>query len=152
MIGTDPMLRVKELAIFGKAPAFAEKLHVGRPNLGNRDRLLQRFSDMLDRNWLTNDGPLVREFEARIADIAGGRHCVAMANATIALEIASRALDMTGEVIVPAFTFVATAHAQTADWHRNAYLREPNVSMRFPLTLRPEPSSGSATSPFGATR
>ncbi len=39
------------------------------------------------------------------------RHCVAMCNATIALEIAIRALELSGEVIVPSFTFVATAHA-----------------------------------------
>src|SRR6201993_4495041 len=105
------MLRVKELAIFGKAPAFAEKLHVGRPNLGNRDRLLQRFADMLDRNWLTNDGPFVRDFEARLAEFVGVRNCVVMCNATVSLEIAIRALGLAGEVIVPSFTFIATAHS-----------------------------------------
>ena len=41
----------------------------------------------------------------------GVRHCVAMCNGTIALEIAIRALDLKGEVIVPSYTFVATAHA-----------------------------------------
>ena len=100
-----------DLAIFGKPPAFAEKVHVGRPNLGNRERLFERINDMLDRNWLTNDGPYVQEFEKRIAEFTGMRHCVAMCNATIALEIAIRALDLTGEVIVPSFTFIATAHA-----------------------------------------
>jgi dTDP-4-amino-4,6-dideoxygalactose transaminase len=111
LIKTIPKLRVQELAIFGKAPAFAEKLHVGRPNLGNRDRLLQRFGDMLDRNWLTNDGPFVREFETRLAEFVGVRNCVVMCNATVSLEIAIRALGLTGEVIVPSFTFIATAHA-----------------------------------------
>ena len=41
----------------------------------------------------------------------GVRHCVAMCNATIALEIAIRALGLKGEVILPSYTFVATAHA-----------------------------------------
>src|SRR4030067_2600282 len=36
---------------------------------------------------------------------------LAICNATIALEITIRALGMTGEVIVPSFTFIATAHA-----------------------------------------
>jgi dTDP-4-amino-4,6-dideoxygalactose transaminase len=111
LIKTIPKLRVQELAIFGKAPAFAEKLHVGRPNLGNRDRLLQRIGDMLDRNWLTNDGPFVRDFETRLAEFVGVRNCVVMCNATVSLEIAIRALGLTGEVIVPSFTFIATAHA-----------------------------------------
>jgi dTDP-4-amino-4,6-dideoxygalactose transaminase len=100
-----------DLAIFGRTPAFDQKLHVGRPNLGNRERLFERLSDMLDRNWLTNDGPYVREFENRIAEFVGARHCVAMCNGTVALEIATRALGLTGEVIVPSFTFVATAHS-----------------------------------------
>ncbi len=66
---------------------------------------------MLDRNWFTNNGPYVQEFEKRIAEFSGVRHCIAMCNATIALEIAIRALGLGGEVIVPSFTFVATAHA-----------------------------------------
>src|SRR5262249_13584345 len=64
-----------------------------------------------DRKWLTNDGPYVQEFERRIADLVGVKHCIAMCNATVALEIAIRALGMRGEVILPSFTFIATANA-----------------------------------------
>ncbi|HYP52577.1 MAG TPA: DegT/DnrJ/EryC1/StrS family aminotransferase [Pyrinomonadaceae bacterium] len=103
--------RLEELAIFGGAPAFAETLHVGRPNVGDRASLLARINDLLDRRWLTNDGPFVQEFERKVAALVGVKHCVAMCNATVALEIAIRALGMTGEVIIPSFTFVATAHA-----------------------------------------
>ncbi len=102
---------MNQLAILGGTPAFEEELHVGRPNIGDRDALLRRFDDILDRRWLTNRGPYVREFEARLADMAGVKHCVVMANATVALEIAIRATGMTGEVIVPSLTFVAAAHA-----------------------------------------
>ena len=103
--------RSDELAIFGGMPAFNEKLHVGRPNIGNRQRLLERIDDVLDRRWLTNNGPYVQEFERRIADMVGVKHCVAMCNATVALEITIRALELWGEVIVPSMTFIATAHA-----------------------------------------
>lgn len=102
---------IDSLAIFGGDPAFAEKLHVGRPNIGNRERLLERFNNILDTKWLSNMGPYEREFEQRVADMIGVRHCIAMCNATVALEIAIRALGMTGEVLIPSFTFVATAHA-----------------------------------------
>ncbi len=108
---TQPEFQQIDLAIFGRPPAFAEKVHVGRPNVGNRERLLGRINDMLDRNWLTNDGPYVQQFEKQIAEFVGARHCVAMCNGTVALEIAIRALGLAGEVIVPSFTFVATAHA-----------------------------------------
>jgi dTDP-4-amino-4,6-dideoxygalactose transaminase len=73
--------------------------------------MLRRVNEIFDRRWFTNDGPLVREFEARIQELVGVKHCVAMCNATIALEIAIRALELHGEVIVPAYTFIATAHA-----------------------------------------
>jgi dTDP-4-amino-4,6-dideoxygalactose transaminase len=100
-----------DLALFGGAPMFDHLLHVGAPNIGDREKLFARLGEILDRRWLTNNGPMVRDFERRIADYVGVQHCVAMCNATIALEIAVRALGMSGEVIVPSMTFVATAHA-----------------------------------------
>jgi dTDP-4-amino-4,6-dideoxygalactose transaminase len=100
-----------DLAIHGGPPAFAEPVHVGRPNIGNRDAFLQNVGKILDNHWLTNNGPMVQEFERRIAQFLGVKHCVAMCNGTIALEIAIRALGLEGEVIVPSWTFVATAHA-----------------------------------------
>ncbi len=106
-----PRNEIGALAILGGAPTFAQPLHVGRPNIGSRAALLARLDEMLDRRWFTNDGPLVREFEQRVAAFAGAKHCVAMCNATVALEIAIRALGLRGEVIVPSYTFVATAHA-----------------------------------------
>jgi len=103
--------RVEDLAIFGGPPSFPRELHVGRPNIGNRARLLERINDLLDRKWLTNDGPYLQEFEQRICQLMGVKHCVAVCNATIGLEILTRAIGLSGEVILPSFTFIATAHA-----------------------------------------
>ncbi len=104
-------IQINELAVLGGKPAFDETLHVGRPNIGSRERLLARINDMLDRRWLSNNGPFLLELEQKLADLLGVKHCVVMTNATIALEIAARALGLRGEVIVPSFTFVASAHA-----------------------------------------
>lgn len=100
----------ESLAFFRGKPFFSECLHVGRPNIGNRGRLMARFKDMLDRRWLTNAGFYVKEFEKQVAQYLNVKHCVAMCNGTVALETAVRALGLKGEVIVPSFTFVATAH------------------------------------------
>ncbi len=100
-----------DLAINGAPPAFAEPVHVGRPNIGNREVFLRHVDRILDNERLTNNGPMVQEFERRIAQHLSVKHCVAMCNGTIALEIAIRALGLEGEVIVPSWTFVATAHA-----------------------------------------
>lgn len=102
---------INDLAIFGGPRAFADNLHVGRPNIGDREAFLERVNDALDRRWLTNNGPFLKEFEARMAEYLGVRHFIAVSNGTLALQIAVRAADLQGEVIVPAFTFVATAHA-----------------------------------------
>ncbi len=84
---------------------------MGRPNLGDRARLQERIDAMLDARWFSNGGPLVCEFEERIARHLGVKHCIATCNGTTALMLAIRGLDLKGEVIVPSFTFVATAHA-----------------------------------------
>jgi dTDP-4-amino-4,6-dideoxygalactose transaminase len=103
-----------DLAFLGGPPAFEEPLHVGRPNVGNRAGFLRRVEAILDSRWFTNNGPMVQAFEQAIAAYLGVKHCVATCNGTAALQNAIGALDLTGEVIVPSFTFVATAHALQA--------------------------------------
>lgn len=107
----DENHQIENLAIFGGAPSFEEKLHVGRPNIGDRQALMQRIEDILDSRWLTNNGRYVQEFERELSDLLGVKHCIAVCNATVGLEIALKAADLSGEVIVPSFTFIATAHA-----------------------------------------
>jgi dTDP-4-amino-4,6-dideoxygalactose transaminase len=102
---------LQDFAILNGPPLFTKKYHVGRPNIGDRAALLERINDILDRRWLTNNGQYVQELERRIAGLIGVRHCVAMCNGTVALEIAIRAMEMAEEVIVPSFTFIATAHS-----------------------------------------
>lgn len=100
-----------DLAINGASPAFDQALHVGRPNIGDREAFLKYAEEMFDRRWLSNNGPLVQEFERRVGEYHGVKHCISMCNGTVALEIAIRALGLDGEVIVPSYTFIATAHA-----------------------------------------
>jgi len=102
---------INQLAIFSGNPIFVEKLYVGRPNIGNRESFMSRINDIFDRRWFTNNGQYVQELERKLAEFIGVKHCIAMCNATIALEIVIRGLGLTGEVIVPSFTFVATPHS-----------------------------------------
>jgi dTDP-4-amino-4,6-dideoxyglucose len=105
-----------ELAILGGPPAFAEPLHVGRPNVGDREAVLRGIGEAIDDRWLSNNGAKLLAFERRLSEQLGGLHCVATCNATLGLQIALRALGVEGEVVLPAFTFVATAHAVA--WER----------------------------------
>ena len=77
----------------------------------DKAKVLEKISQVLDNQWLTNVGPLSLELEERIAQMLGVKHCICVCNATIGLELLQRALDLKGEVIIPSFTFIATAHS-----------------------------------------
>lgn len=100
-----------DLAAFGGAPLFDTPVHVGQPNIGDQDLFIKYVDDILKSRWLSNNGPFVKKFERKIEELLSVRNCVAMCNGTIALELAIRALGIKGEVIVPSFTFIATAHS-----------------------------------------
>ncbi len=70
------------------------------------------LKDALDRNFI-NDGPLTQEFEAKIANFIGVGHAVAVPSGTtaLALGLMSTGIGQGDEVIVPNFTFIATANA-----------------------------------------
>jgi dTDP-4-amino-4,6-dideoxygalactose transaminase len=102
---------LEDLAVLGGPPAFDSPLHVGRPNIGSREALTGRLNEILDRNWLTNDGPCVAEFEERVAEMLGVGNVIATSSGTSALELLLDARELHGEVILPSLTFIATAHA-----------------------------------------
>ncbi|MEV5885280.1 dTDP-4-dehydro-6-deoxyglucose aminotransferase [Streptomyces sp. NPDC052020] len=100
-----------DLAFFGGPAAFPRPLQVGRPNHIDRQKLFERLGRALDNQWLSNGGPLVQEFEQRVAELAGVRHAVATCNATVGFQLLMHAAGLAGEVIMPSMTFVATPHA-----------------------------------------
>ena len=74
---------VKELAFFGGNPVFNQTLHVGEPNIGNKDSFYKRIDTIFRNNWLTNNGAFVKEFERKIEKLIGVKHCIAMTNKNI---------------------------------------------------------------------
>jgi dTDP-4-amino-4,6-dideoxygalactose transaminase len=86
-------------------------LLVGRPNLGNREVFDRLVEGIFERRWFSNNGQIVKELEKRLCEHLGVRHCIPVCNATIGLQVACHAMNLKGEVLVPAFTFVATPHS-----------------------------------------
>lgn len=81
------------------------------PNLcGNEARYLQRC---VETNFVSSAGEFVNEFERKVAAAAGTRHAVALSSGTCALHLALVAAGVKRDelVIVPAFTFIASANA-----------------------------------------
>jgi dTDP-4-amino-4,6-dideoxygalactose transaminase len=82
-----------------------------------------------EREYLTNNGPLVRELEEKLKAYLELPHCLFLANGTIALQIAIKALDLKGEIITTPFSYVATTSSIVweqckpvfADIHRETF-------------------------------
>ena len=96
-------------AIIGGAPVFAEPLEFNRPTLPAYESLSDDIRSILESGQLTN-GRYVARLE-RQAAAHFGRPAVALANCTSGLILAAKLLGLTGQVIVPSFTFFATCHA-----------------------------------------
>jgi dTDP-4-amino-4,6-dideoxygalactose transaminase len=109
-------VKAPALAILGGLPAFSTPRHVGAPFLPPRQGLHAALDALLDSGWLTNGGPCVHRLETLLAARHGVSQAVAVANGTLALQLVFRALGLRGEILLPAFTFIATAHAAT--WER----------------------------------
>lgn len=61
-----------------------------------------------ERNWLTNNGPLVNDLELKLKEYLDIKHLLFLGNGTIAIQMAIKALELTGEIITTPFSFVAT--------------------------------------------
>lgn len=101
----------QDFAVLGGIPEFTDPLTVGAPNLPDEEELIRRIRNVFASGQLTNNGPVVQEFERRIALELEVRNCICVCNGTMALQVMAAACDLKGEVIVPSLTFVATAHA-----------------------------------------
>ena len=84
------------------------KIPLCKPSLDDAE--LKLVKDVLDSGWLAH-GPKGEEFEKEFASYIGTKHAIALNSCTSALHLAVEASGITGEVIVPSFTFVASANA-----------------------------------------
>ena len=73
---------------------------------------IEEYQELLkgiwDRNWLTNNGPLVNQLELELKSYLDVPHLLYVSNGTIALQIAIKALGITKKIITTPFTYVAT--------------------------------------------
>ena len=97
-------------AILGGAPAFPDGLRLARPAAPPMERFIELLRPSYESGQLTN-GVLVRDLEAKAAAYLGVPRVVAVNSCTAGLMLVLRALHTTGSVVLPSFTFAATAHA-----------------------------------------
>lgn len=81
---------------------------VTKPYLPPIEKYKQYIDRIYESGILTNRGPLLRGLEERLADYLGVKHVVCVANGSLALQVAYKALKLKGEVITTPFSFAAT--------------------------------------------
>jgi dTDP-4-amino-4,6-dideoxygalactose transaminase len=94
----------------GSETGSDSRIPIASPTLPDFESLLPRLREIWSSGELTN-GRTVAELEHRVGEMLPERHLVAVSSCTSGLMLALRALGVHGEVLLPSFTFVATAHA-----------------------------------------
>ncbi len=83
-------------------------INITNPFLPPIEDYKKYLNGIWQRNWLTNNGPLVNELELKLKEYLQVPHLLFLNNGTIALQIAIKALDLKGEIITTPFSYVAT--------------------------------------------
>lgn len=83
-------------------------INVTKTYLPNKEKYQKYVDEIFKSGWVTNNGPMVKELEKRLAEYLGVKNIILVANGTVALEIAYRTLDIKGFAITTPFSFVAT--------------------------------------------
>ena len=89
----------------------AIRFPVTEPHLDESDR--EHLLDAFDSGWISSQGPWLEQFERDFARFTGSAHALSVCNGTMALHLALMALHLGpgDEVIVPTFTYIASANA-----------------------------------------
>ncbi|AMM51664.1 aminotransferase DegT [Rufibacter sp. DG15C] len=63
---------------------------------------------IFQRSWLTNNGPLLNELEEKLKEYLSVQNLLFLSNGTVAIQIAIKAFELSGEIITTPFSYVAT--------------------------------------------
>ena len=96
-------------AILGGKPAFERTLHVARPPQVEWSKVNRKLRKSLESGMLTNMGNVLA-LERKISSMTGAE-CVSVSSATSGLMLLLKTLKVDGHVLMPSFTFSASAHA-----------------------------------------
>ncbi|MDR0913379.1 MAG: DegT/DnrJ/EryC1/StrS family aminotransferase [Methanobrevibacter sp.] len=92
---------------------FKDPVLVTKPLLPDLEKYNEYLERIWDKQWLTNNGPIVNEFKEKLKSKLKSDHVEVFSNGHSALEIAIQSLNLKGDVITTPFTFASTTHAIT---------------------------------------
>jgi dTDP-4-amino-4,6-dideoxygalactose transaminase len=107
-------MKSQDFALLGGTATFEKMLPVGQLYFPSWDRYEAAMRGIFDRRYYTNQGPLVQQLEAKLQEFLDVKHAICVTNATIGLMMAAEAMELSGKVVLPSFTFLASA--QSLSW------------------------------------
>ena len=110
-------------------------INVTKPFSPPLDEVQAYLKDIWERNWFTNNGPLVNELELKLKEYLDLKYFLFLTNGTIAIQLAIKALGLNGKIITTPFSYIATTSSIL--WENC----EPVYADIDPATLNIDPSS-----------
>jgi len=104
----------ESFAICGAEAMFDEAVPIGQLYFPSWERYEASMRGIFEREYYTNNGPLLTKLEGKLQEFFGIRNVVCVTNGTLGLMMAAEALELSGKVILPSFTFIASA--QSLSW------------------------------------
>src|SRR3989304_6315826 len=100
-------MTTSSFAFFGAKPAFDKPIPIGQLYFPSWERYESAFRGIFSRQYYNNNGPLHGELEEKLQHFLGVKHAICVSNATLCLMMVADAMELSGKVILPAFTFIA---------------------------------------------
>lgn len=127
---------------------------VTKPYLPQVKEYDEYINSIWERQWLTNNGPLVNELELKLKKYLDLNHLLYVSNGTMALQIAIRALGLKGEVITTPFSYVATTSSMVWEGCKPVFVDIKSDTFNIDPTkieeaITPQTSAIIATHVFG---
>ncbi|MDB4999562.1 MAG: dTDP-4-amino-4,6-dideoxygalactose transaminase [Mucilaginibacter sp.] len=127
---------------------------VTKPYLPAEKEFKSYVKNIWERQWLTNNGPLVNTLELKLKEYLSLNHLLYVTNGTVALQLAIKALDLTGEIITTPFSFVATTSSIVWQGCKPVFVDiNPNTynidTTKIEAAITPQTSGIIATHVFG---
>ncbi|MDA8155952.1 MAG: DegT/DnrJ/EryC1/StrS family aminotransferase [Actinomycetota bacterium] len=106
-------MNITGFALFGAKPAFEQPVPFGQLYFPTWDRYEAAMRGIFDRQYYNNNGPLHQQLDEKLRDFFVVNHVICVHNATLGLMMLADAMGLSGKVIMPAFTFAASAQSLT---------------------------------------
>jgi dTDP-4-amino-4,6-dideoxygalactose transaminase len=100
-----------------QSPRICNEKHLiplNKPYLPSFSKYKKYLATMYENVWLTNNGPLLKELTVRMEEYLGVKNLLLTSSGTMALQIAYKTLNLTGNIVTTPYSFIATS--ASLDW------------------------------------